>query len=359
MEKGGYHVEFFKDFLAALGVLLNGLPQGLLALTFGFASVPTALAFFVGAIGNTAVGSISVISYQAETITVAGTMGKNMRERLSMIFFGASIMLVIGLFGLLEKIVDLIGPIITNGMMAGVGIMLAKVSIDMTKSDRLVGATSMITAVALYFFTHDLVYTILGSVVLSSIVGRMAGTIASIPPLDNEKLQLQKLTINQTVIRGALAMVALNIGANIAFGKINGEIGNQDVNVDHLTVISSLADMVSALFGGAPVEVVISATSTAPHAVFAGVLMMVMMGVVLLAGLLPKIGRFVPSTSIAGFLLVLGMLVTLPNNATAALPGGEDSIVGGVTMAVTALTDPFVGMLAGLITQLLVTVFGG
>ncbi|MUV07050.1 NCS2 family permease [Planococcaceae bacterium Storch 2/2-2] len=352
-------MEFFKDFLAALGVLLNGLPQGLLALTFGFASVPTALAFFVGAIGNTAVGSISVISYQAETITVAGTMGKNMRERLSMIFFGASIMLVIGLFGLLEKIVDLIGPIITNGMMAGVGIMLAKVSIDMTKSDRLVGATSMITAVALYFFTHDLVYTILGSVVLSSIVGRMAGTIASIPPLDNEKLQLQKLTINQTVIRGALAMVALNIGANIAFGKINGEIGNQDVNVDHLTVISSLADMVSALFGGAPVEVVISATSTAPHAVFAGVLMMVMMGVVLLAGLLPKIGRFVPSTSIAGFLLVLGMLVTLPNNATAALPGGEDSIVGGVTMAVTALTDPFVGMLAGLITQLLVTVFGG
>ncbi|HEY4567447.1 MAG TPA: NCS2 family permease, partial [Savagea sp.] len=236
---------------------------------------------------------------------------------------------------------------------------LAKVSIDMTKSDRLVGATSMITAVALYFFTHDLVYTILGSVVLSSIVGRMAGTIASIPPLDNEKLQLQKLTINQTVIRGALAMVALNIGANIAFGKINGEIGNQDVNVDHLTVISSLADMVSALFGGAPVEVVISATSTAPHAVFAGVLMMVMMGVVLLAGLLPKIGRFVPSTSIAGFLLVLGMLVTLPNNATAALPGGEDSIVGGVTMAVTALTDPFVGMLAGLITQLLVTAFGG
>src|SRR5699024_8583600 len=197
--KGGYHVEFFKDFLAALGVLLNGLPQGLLALTFGFASVPTALAFFVGAIGNTAVGSISVISYQAETITVAGTMGKNMRERLSMIFFGASIMLVIGLFGLLEKVVDLIGPIITNGMMAGVGIMLAKVSIDMTKSDRLVGATSMITAVALYFFTHDLVYTILGSVVLSSIVGRMAGTIASIPPLDNEKLQLQKLTINQTV----------------------------------------------------------------------------------------------------------------------------------------------------------------
>lgn len=350
-------MEYFKDFLAALGVLLNGLPQGLLALTFGFASVPTALAFFVGAIGNTAVGSISVISYQAETITVAGTMGKTMKERLSMIFFGAAIMLIIGLFGFLEKIVEFIGPIITNGMMAGVGIMLAKVSIDMTKSDRLVGASSLVSAVLIYFLTKDLVYTILGSVVLSSIVGRIAGTIAPIPPLDNEKLQLQKLTVNQTVIRGALAMVALNIGANIAFGKINGEIGNQEVNVDHLTVISSIADMVSALFGGAPVEVVISATSTAPHAVFAGVLMMVMMGVILLAGLLPKIGRFIPSTSIAGFLFVLGLLVTLPTNATAALAGGEDSVVGGVTMAVTALTDPFLGMLAGIITQVLLSLF--
>ena len=40
------------DLLAIIGVVLNGLPQGLLALTFGFASVPTALAFFVGAVGN-------------------------------------------------------------------------------------------------------------------------------------------------------------------------------------------------------------------------------------------------------------------------------------------------------------------
>ena len=40
------------DLLAIIGVVLNGLPQGLLALTFGFASVPTALAFFVGEIGR-------------------------------------------------------------------------------------------------------------------------------------------------------------------------------------------------------------------------------------------------------------------------------------------------------------------
>ena len=61
------------DLLAIIGVVLNGLPQGLLALTFGFASVPTALAFFVGAVGNTITQSVAPISFQAETITYAGT----------------------------------------------------------------------------------------------------------------------------------------------------------------------------------------------------------------------------------------------------------------------------------------------
>lgn len=124
------NMEIIKDILAAISGVLNGLPQGLLAMTFGFASVPTALAFIIGAFGNTLTNSVAVISFQAETITVAGTMGKNIRERLSMIFFGALIMLIIGLFGLMEAIIAWIGPVITNGMMAGVGIMLSKVAWD-------------------------------------------------------------------------------------------------------------------------------------------------------------------------------------------------------------------------------------
>ena len=56
------------DLMAVIGVVLNGLPQGLLALAYGFASVPTALAFFVGAIGNTVTQSVAPISFQAETI---------------------------------------------------------------------------------------------------------------------------------------------------------------------------------------------------------------------------------------------------------------------------------------------------
>lgn len=53
--------DILTDALAVLGVVLNGLPQGLLELTYGFASIPTALAFFVGAIGNTLTQSASFL----------------------------------------------------------------------------------------------------------------------------------------------------------------------------------------------------------------------------------------------------------------------------------------------------------
>lgn len=354
-------MEILKDLLAAISGVLNALPQGLLALTFGFASVPTAIAFVIGAFGNAVTSNVAVISYQAETITLAGTLGKNLRERISMIFFGALIMLIIGLFGLLERIIDWIGPVITNGMMAGVGIMLAKVAWDMARNDRLVGISSFASALIVYVATNDLVYTITISVILSSIiyffVKKGEQEIKDNAP--KEKLVLQKLILNPMVIRGALAMVCLNIGANIAFGKINGDIASTEVNVDTITIISSLADMGSALFGGGPVEVVISATASAPHAVWAGVIMMLLMAIILFVKLLPKIGKYVPSASIVGFLFVLGAIVTLPDNAAAALTAesGGATWIAGVTMVVTAISDPFLGMLAGVIMQLLLGIF--
>ncbi|MDU5109681.1 MAG: NCS2 family permease [Clostridium sp.] len=342
--------DFITDFLAIIGVVLNGLPQGLLALTFGFASIPTAFAFLVGAIGNLVTGSVAPISFQAETITYAGTAGKDMKERLSMIFIGAAIMTLIGMFGFLGKIVDFIGPTITSGMMSGVGIMLAKVSMDMLRDDKKVGAASLISAVVMYFATNDLVLTITVSVVISSIVGNILNKEMRNVEIPKEKVEKKKLTFNARILRGALGMVCLNIGSNIAFGQITGDMANTNVNIDHLSVISSVADMCSALFGGAPVESIISATGSAPHPLASGVIMMLIMSAILFFGLLPKIGKYVPAQSISGFLFVLGILVTVPGNATSAL-AGADSLVGGVTMGVTAISDPFFGMLAGVITR--------
>ena len=88
--------------------------------------------------------------------------------------------------------------------------------------------------------------------------------------------------------------------------------------------------------------------------------MMTLMAIILFAGLLPKIGKFVPSSSIAGFLFVLGAIVTIPGNAAASFSSGDPAsgLIGGITMVVKAITDPFLGMLAGLVIKVLIGLFG-
>ena len=345
-------MDLLKDLLAALSVVLNGLPQGLLALSFGFASVPTAFAFIVGVVGCLALGVVAPISFQAETITLAGTMGKNMKERISMVIVAAVGMTLIGLFGLLERIVEFIGPAITNGMMAGVGIMLANVALGMAKKNKTVGFFSIFLSFVIYMISEDLVYTVTLSVVGSSFLAFALKQKTDIKITEREKLVFQKPIINASVVQGALALICLNIGANIAFGEITGSIANTEVNIDHLSIVSSLADLASASFGGGPVKSIISATGGAPNPLRSAVLMMSIMAVILFAGLLPKIGNYVPSESIAGFLFVLGGIVTAPSSAMTALsvegiPGGV--MVGGITMTVTAISNPFYGMLAGVV----------
>jgi AGZA family xanthine/uracil permease-like MFS transporter len=356
-----------QDLLVAIGVVINALPGGLYALTFGFASVPTAAGFIIGAAGCGLLGVVAPISFQAETLTLAGTMGRTIQERVSMIFLEGVILLAVGLLGLFKAIVGFIGPVITSAMMAGVGIVLARVAVEMAGRNPVVGGVSVLAAVITYYLTPNpadkLVYTIVSCVVISSLtsfLGSKQQSLAVDP--GREKFILQKLIFNKTVIRGALGLSALNIGANIAFGNITAQtLAKTDINLDHLTIISSIADMVTSLFGGAPVQAIISATGAAPHPLAAGVLMMVIMAVILATGLLVRIGKYVPNESIAGFLLVLGTIVTVPINATLALSGGlgsADTIVGGVTMTVTAISDPFIGMLAGLLVKYLIGSFG-
>lgn len=350
-------MDFIQDVLASISVVLNGLPQGLLALSFGFASVPTGIGFLLGAVACALLGSVVPISFQAETIVLTGTMGKDIRERTSMVLFGGLLMAILGLTGLLNTIVSFAGDTIIHAMMAGVGIILAKLALGMTKENKLVGWVSMASAVLVYFFLgKNLVYTIIISLVVSSAVSRLAGQkLPSAPAERFGRFKLQKPTFNLNILRGTLALACLTIGGNIAFAGITGGMAGAAVNFDHVTIYSGLADAVSALFGGGPVETIISATASAPHAVGAAVLMMVIMAAILFAGLLPKIGKYVPSQSIAGFLFILGAVVTVPGDAALAFAGAEAGapIVAGVTMVVTSATDPFVGMVAGIVLKLL------
>ena len=240
--------------------------------------------------------------------------------------------------------------------MAGVGLILTKAAVNMVKEDHIAGGVSLAAAVITYLLTRSsantLVYTIVISVIASSIASAVLNKEKKNIVIADDKFKRQKFTINGTVIFGALGMVCLNIGSNISFGAITASMAGADTfNVDHLTLISSLADIGSSFFGGAPVESIISATANAPHPVWAGVAMMVVVGVILLSGLLPKIGNYVPSSSIAGFLFVLGLFKTFVLDAPAAL--AVNPAVGGSALVVTAISNPFLGMLAGIAARIL------
>ncbi len=357
-------MDYIQDILAAIGVVLNGIPQGLLALTYGFASVPTALGFLIGAIACGTLNSVAPISFQAETIVMAGSMGKGRRERLSMVMFGGLIMVVLGLTGTLSAITAFAGDAIVHAMMAGVGFVLVKAAFGMVKENPLAGWVSVVSAVAIYLIAkyldpaNALVYTIIGSLVISSAASKISGQKLGTGSVAETmcRLKLEKPSISPKIIRGALSLACLTIGANIAFGNITSSMGSGNLNVDHLTVYSGLADAVSSLFGGGPVEAIISATGAAPHPVMSGVIMMGIMAAILFFGLLPKIGKFVPSQSIAGFLFILGAFVTIPGDGAAAFASPEPcgSVIASVTMAVTAVFDPFFGMLAGLVLKLII-----
>ncbi len=367
------------NILTAAAVVLNGIPQGILALTFGFAAFPTAIAFIIGAVGSLAYNSVATISFQAETITLAGTMGKDIRERLSLVFWGAVFLLVPSLLGLNQTIIAFVGEVVVFSMMAGVGIMLAYVAIDLLKSEPISGTVSMVTALIVWLITRDLANTIIISVLVSAVVYVVVRYVPSIqkklniavedPTIhpENERFRFGNIEWafwkNKRIFVAALSIACLNIGANISFGLITGSIAGAPTNVDHLAVYSSLADIGSSLFGGGPVEAIISGTATAPNPLLSSVLMMAVMAAILLLKLLPVIGKFVHRSSIAGFLFVLGAFVTFSTNMADAIATagpfagpygfGPAGIVIGATVLVTARFNPFFGLLSGLALKLI------
>ncbi len=348
-------VHWLADLLAAVGVVLNGIPQGIMAMTLGFAVFPTAFSFGLAALVNGVAGSVAPISFQAESLALTGHLGKDLRERTSIIFFGAAIMLAIGLTGSLTRIVDILGNQIMAGMMAGVGLMLAKIALQMTKEQRNFGWLSIALATVTYIISKDLVWTIAISVIGTSLYAVFGEKYHVTLPehVTARKFQFVKPLVNVKILRGALSLACLNIGANISYGLITGQMTGQKpnpVNLNLLTSTQALADFGTSLLGGAPVETIISATASAPEPVIAGVLMMVIMAIILLMGWLPKVGQYVPSASIAGFLFILGTVVIFPENAATAMHGSMGTIAG-ITLVITALVDPFTGLLSGAILK--------
>ena len=363
--------------LAVIAVLINVVPQLLYAQARGFALKPAGFAYLVGAFGNLMTGSVTPISSQAETITVA-SVDKDLRNNVSAVLLAAVFMVILGLCGGVTRIADFAGTAVVSGMMSGVGLMLAGVSWDMLKQERRVTLVSMISAIIAYaLFINDgnkVVWTIFISVAVSTadflFLQKRRVDLSTVVEEGRKPVEMSgewrfwkkeywsdfkfiKPTINATVILSALSIMMLNVGANISFGGITASIAGTQQNFDHLSIINSLADVPSAIFGGPPIEAIISGTAGAPWPVACGIVFMIAMAVLILTGLVGRLGRYLPAQSISGFLLVIGFALTFaPNLATVA--ASDNSMSGYIALGVTAWSkNPFLGMVVGVLVRYL------
>ncbi len=363
--------------LAVIAVIINGVPQLLYAQARGFALKPAGFAYFIGAFGNLFTGSVTPISAQAETITVA-SVEKNLRNNVSAILLAALIMITLGFCGGVNMIASFAGAAILNGMMAGVGLMLAGVAWDMYGQEKRITLISIISAIAAYAIflnsSNKLVWTIFISVVISTadflFLQKRRVDLSTLVEEGRDAVEsgtewrfwkkeywtefkFIKPTFNLSVLFGALSLVMLNIGANISFGGITASIAGTTQNFDHLSVINSLADIPSALFGGPPIEAIISGTAGAPWPVACGIVFMLITGILVLIGLVGKLGKYLPAQSVAGFLFIIGLIITfIPSLSTVTT--SDESMCGYVALGVTAWSkNPFLGMAAAILVRFL------
>jgi len=382
--------------IAVVFVAINGLTMLAWAAAQGYKMKPTAFAFLVGAVGNLLTGSVTPISGQSSILTVSHFM-KNVNERIAALLIAVVVMVPLGLLGAVTWVADFAGPAVVGGMMAGVGLMVAGISFDMTKQAKRTGIISLVSALAthaflIHFFPgnpHALVYVIAVSVTLSTLdfvllqkdpltgkrgrrvdllaVAKDQGYTGDMKQNDNPKFwtreywadfKVMKPKFGLRAIYFALAFISLNIGTNIAFGNITAGFAGVQQNMDHLTVINSLADIPSVLFGGAPVGAIISATAAAPWPVVAGVIMMLLCALLLLLGLMTKAVKYVPVQAIAGFLFIIGFFSTfVPNLGRAA--GTGYTAEAFTALALTALTkNPFIGLVGGVAVRFIGASFG-
>ena len=96
-------MEYGKDLLAALAVILNCLPSAMLALSMGFSVLATAIGFAVGAFGLAASGQVAVFSFQPETLLLLSRLSEDRNERLTITVCSSAFVFLLGVTGILGR----------------------------------------------------------------------------------------------------------------------------------------------------------------------------------------------------------------------------------------------------------------
>jgi AGZA family xanthine/uracil permease-like MFS transporter len=356
------------DVVGAAAQVAESLGEGFVALALGWAAMPAGLGFIAGGVMMLALGSFVPVSFEVESLTVVSRLANRDWKKMAQIVVLAGVIgFVLGLAGLYTQIVEFVDGTVLAGMLTGVGVILSLVAYDLFKENMVVGGVSVVVAVMTFLpladntnaFTYALAASISAALATSFVVRRFRP--AEPVEIDTTRERIQLLPLDRfrflrstVVIRGALALLALRTGTSIAYSAIDGDLaGGAAYNVDHTNMTAGAAGAVSGLFGGPPIEPIISATAPAPHALGAGVLFMFLMGAVLLLGLMPRAAQHIPVASISGFLFLLGAFAAFAGNVGGTV-SDENPFAGPVTTVVTAATfDPFVGMVAGVIVRFL------
>ena len=401
VEFGGF-TPTVEDFLAAFSMLADVIGEALVAVSLGWALKPAGIGFIIGMGLLITFRTVAPVSFEVESLAIVSKIAKRKWHVMIYAVILAGIAgVILGSLGLISAIVDFIGPSIQYGMMTGVGVILAVVALDLIKENRIIGIVSAGVAFIVFFATIDdpssIIYALAASVVVSIVVARFVKFDPILPDAGREKISMilplrnlgslfrkfqteedtpagdgtkakviKLLTRNDKIllVRAALALIALRFGTGIAYPAINADIAGIDTVTgsghsifDVNSIIAGISGASSAFFGGVPLEPIISGTAASPNPVFSAALMMGLAAVILLLGWIGKIAKYVPIQAVTGFLLLLGALIIFPENAPLAME--ENPFVGGVTAVVTGATmDPFIGMIAGLITKGMMALFG-
>jgi len=281
----------FSDIIAAVATLADAIGEGFVALTLGFAAKPAGLGFLLGAILVFGLKSVVPVSFEVESLTIVSRLAERDWKKMAYMVLTAGIIgAILGITGIYTHLVTFIEGPIMSGMMTGVGVILSFVPIDLFKENKIVGGTSIIVALIAFFALsndpNSLIYALAASVIAGIIAARFVHFEPIVTDKKREKVGLIplngfKFLTDIKVIRGALALLALRTGTSIAYSGIDGQMANVTPNVDHTNIIAGLSGALSALFGGPPIEPIISGTAAAPNPVNSGALMMLIMGVLL------------------------------------------------------------------------------
>jgi AGZA family xanthine/uracil permease-like MFS transporter len=385
--------------VAVIFVGINGITMLAWAAQMGYKMKPTAFAYFITAIANIGTGNVVPLSGQSSNLTVSNFV-KNTHERVAALLIASAAMVVLGITSSVSSILNWAGQPVVLGMMAGVGLMVAGISFEMMKQDKRTGAVSLTAAMITWWLTagnpNQLVYVIASSVSISTIdflflqkdyvtgyrgrrvnlkntaiengfTGEMDEHDIENRPWKKEYWKGFKITkpiFGWKAVFYSLSFICISMGTTIAFGNITAGMADRPNPVDTLTLINGLADIPTVLFGGTPIEPVISATANTNWPVLAGVLMMVLLGFLLLFGFISKLIKYLPGQSIVGFLFIIGFFSTFrPNivNAfnTALISDGitatlhvSNTSQATVALAITAITkNPFLGLMSGVLVR--------